>query len=128
MHGELAGVAGTVEDRGRHLALSAVGRSSAVAAAVDAAARSARRRGATGIAAELAESAANLTPPDEANVWAERMTRAGRWLLEAGDKERGTVRLDAVIDHAAGFTIVERRQWNRATAVRPIVRRRIRAR
>ncbi|MGI8998742.1 MAG: GNAT family N-acetyltransferase [Candidatus Limnocylindria bacterium] len=27
----------------------------------------------------------------------------------------------------AGFTVVERRQWNRATAVRPIVRRRIRA-
>ena len=28
----------------------------------------------------------------------------------------------------AGFAVVERRQWNRATAVRPIVRRRIRAR
>lgn len=28
----------------------------------------------------------------------------------------------------AGFKVVERRQWNRATAVRPIVRRRIRAR
>ena len=100
LHAELAAATADVEDRGRHLALAADGPSAIVADAIDAAARSARRRGATGIAAELTETAATLTPTDQTEVRLERMTRAGRWFAESGDVERGTALLDRVADEA----------------------------
>ncbi len=42
------------------------------------------------------------------------------------DDRSGAVAEEVLV--AAGFEVVERRQWNRATAVRPIVRRAIRSR
>ncbi len=60
----------------------------------------------------------------------------GATLLEAYPVETDGARISSAnaymgtlgMFERAGFTVVERRQWNRATAVRPIVRRAIRSR
>ncbi len=66
VHGLLAGVTDDAEQRARHLALAASGPDEAIAAEVEQAGLSARRRGARAEAADLLELAGSLTPGDRA--------------------------------------------------------------
>jgi DNA-binding CsgD family transcriptional regulator len=111
VHGRLAGI---IEDpvlRARHLALSRDTPDAAVAAALDDAVRLAADRGASAVAAELAEQALRLTPldvPDErhrralvaarahhaAGEWTRARTIATDLLAEA---EIGSLRAEALV-------------------------------
>ena len=62
VHARLASVVSDLEERARHLALAADGPAEDIALALESAAISARARGATGSAADLAEAAAAHTP------------------------------------------------------------------
>ena len=68
LHLRLAAVARDAEERARHLSLAADGPSAEVAAALHDAARAAAARGAIGTAAELADRAVRLTPPELARA------------------------------------------------------------
>ncbi len=103
LHARLAEIATTLEDRGRHLALATDPPSADAAAALDAAATSARSRGATAVAAEWAERAVAMTPSDDRAAWTARATRAGRWLAEAGEIGRArTLLTEAMPSMPAG--------------------------
>jgi predicted ATPase len=65
LHRRLAAVVRDPEERARHLALGADEPDAAVAAALDEAERQAAGRGAPDIAAELAEMASSMTPPED---------------------------------------------------------------
>lgn len=62
MHARLSEIVDDLEERARHLALATTAVDEGVAAQLDAAARSAARRGATRAAAELSDLGARLTP------------------------------------------------------------------
>jgi DNA-binding CsgD family transcriptional regulator len=77
IHHRLAAVVTDVEERGRHLGAATTTPDADVAAALDEAAAAARARGAPAAAAELAEVALRLTPPDEgAELLSRRRTTA----------------------------------------------------
>ena len=61
LHARLAGIVSSPDARARHLALAATGPDRGIASALETAARSARTRGATLTAAELAEESVRLT-------------------------------------------------------------------
>jgi DNA-binding CsgD family transcriptional regulator len=102
LHERLAAAAIGVEDRGRHVALAAREPNSADAAILDEAASSARRRGATSMAAEWDEVAARLTPPDDVAARGTRLIRAARWFGETGEVERAVAILDRVMAEMRG--------------------------
>jgi DNA-binding CsgD family transcriptional regulator len=79
VHAELAAVTLDVEDRARHLAAAAEGPNDDVASAIDAAVVRARERGATGVAADLAAAALELTPADSVKHWERRLEAAARY-------------------------------------------------
>ena len=86
-----ARLAGLVEDpllRARHLALSRETPNAGVASALDAALSLAAARGASAVAAELAEHALRLTPPDEPNDRRRRALAAARAQRAAGEWTR----------------------------------------
>jgi DNA-binding CsgD family transcriptional regulator len=91
LHARLAEVVEDVEERGRHLAAAAERPGTEVAAALDAAALRARARYAPDASAELWESAARLTPADEAPMAWERRLQAADCLFEAGEVARARV-------------------------------------
>lgn len=76
------------EEAVRHLALAQVGPDRAVAARVDEAVAFAAARGATSSAAELAERALELTPPDDPARRVDRQIVAARYWAAAGDLDR----------------------------------------
>lgn len=85
LHRRLAGLVDDPEERARHLALGAKGPDSAIATALDQAARHAAGRGASSAAAELLELAVQLTPRGEtAETWRRRTEEAG-YLRAAAD-------------------------------------------
>jgi DNA-binding NarL/FixJ family response regulator len=85
IHAQLAQLAGPVEESARHLALATASPDPVVAAALDAAATSAARRGAPDDAVTLAEHALRLTPPDRHDdLWSRRVA-VGRYRYFAGD-------------------------------------------
>jgi DNA-binding CsgD family transcriptional regulator len=85
-HRRLASLVDGIEERARHLALAASGSPDAeLAAALDGAAEHARRRGAPDVAAELAEQARVLTPPDEVEERLRRSIRAAEYHFHAGE-------------------------------------------
>ena len=88
LHAELARHVPDVEERARHLTLSVDGADAAIAAVLEEAAEHAHRRGAPEVAAELAQQAAQRTPPDAVEARWERCLRAGWHFLKAGDPER----------------------------------------
>jgi DNA-binding CsgD family transcriptional regulator len=94
LHARLADLAPSIEDRGRHVALAADGPDSEAADRVEAAAWSARTRGATAVAAGWAEVAARLTPDAEPERRATRLSTAGRWFADAGEIERARALLE----------------------------------
>src|SRR5262249_53165044 len=97
VHRRLGELAPTVEERARHLALSAEGPDEYVAAALDQAALTAAARGASDVAAELAELAAKLTPLDRLPARWRRRADAGAYLFRAGDTARARRHLEALV-------------------------------
>jgi hypothetical protein len=87
IHRALAAVVLDLEERARHLALSAEGPDAAVASELDRAADQAAARGATAAAADLCELAAGLTGDDPAPS-RQRRLRAAHFHRLAGDGER----------------------------------------
>jgi DNA-binding CsgD family transcriptional regulator len=93
LHARLAACSSDEEERGRHLVLSADGPDAATAQAVERAADLARVRGAPGIAAQLAEAAARLTPPGYPADLSRRRVAAGYHWVMAGDVGRGRAQM-----------------------------------
>jgi DNA-binding CsgD family transcriptional regulator len=100
LHGRLAALVVDPEQRARHLALAASGPDARVADALDVAVRRARRRGAVTAAAECAEQACRLTPPEETNAIRRRALLAGELLFEGGDTARAATILGRALDDA----------------------------
>jgi len=96
-HAVLARLAVGPEERARHLALAAEGPDAAVADQLDEAARSARARGAPVVAGELAELAAQLTPPADDEAARRRHLDAAFWIFEAGDSRRARPILERMV-------------------------------
>lgn len=88
VHRRLAAVAADPEDRARHLALATPGPDETVAAILDRGALRAQARGATDMAAQLAERALALTSPDDNEAIHRRALAAGTHAVSAGDQAR----------------------------------------
>jgi DNA-binding CsgD family transcriptional regulator len=88
VHARLAGIAEDPLLRARHLALSKEEPDADVAVALDKAARLALDRGASAVAAELAEHAVRLTPPDARDQRRRRALAAARAHQTAGEWTR----------------------------------------
>jgi DNA-binding CsgD family transcriptional regulator len=88
VHRQLAALVEDPEERARHLALCTEGADSAVAYALDDAARIARARGAPQAAAEFSERAYRLTPERDAEAAQRRRLEAGAAYFESGDSAR----------------------------------------
>ena len=101
VHARLADLVDDPEARGRHLAASATEPSSAVAAALVAAAEHAHSRGAPRSAALLLERAAALTPPADERRARQRVLDAVTAHHEAGDTARARALLEADIAKSA---------------------------
>ena len=100
VHRRLADLDLDSEERARHLALATVGVDESVAATLDAAAASARSRGAAQAAAELAERAVVLTPRDAAQDILRRLLAVARLSIDAGDMHKARSTLEVVIGSA----------------------------
>jgi len=98
VHRRLGEISPNFEERARHLALSSDGPDEYVAAALDQAAATAVARGAPEAAAELAELAAALTPPDRLSARWRRRVDAGAYLFRAGDTARALRQLEALVE------------------------------
>ena len=85
VHSTLAARVDTIEERARHEALACQGPDERVADLLDSAAASAAGRGAPDSAAELAEQAADLTPPDRNQAAWWRRFRAAAFRSRVGD-------------------------------------------
>lgn len=96
MHRRLADIVDQPELRARHLALAATTGDPHTLQALDAAAESARQRGAPGAAAELIDLAIGLGGDNP-----ERRIAKARHLLSAGDSKRAGALLDETIDQLA---------------------------
>jgi DNA-binding CsgD family transcriptional regulator len=94
VHAQLARVVGSDEARARHLGLAANAADEPAAAALEAAAESARRRGAPIAAAQMLERARELTAPDERDKAALRIYLAARCHFEAGETQRARTLLE----------------------------------
>ena len=101
-HWRLAMLTTDVEQRARHLALGADGPGEPLATALEAAARSARGRGAPEAAAELAELALALSPPDCSEDLHRRRLQAAEHSLRAGDFTRARSLLEQVLAEITG--------------------------
>jgi DNA-binding CsgD family transcriptional regulator len=100
LHARVAAVAPDPEEHARHLALAASGPDPAVAAALDDAARRARSRGAPGAAADLAEQALRLTPPEDSDEIRARTVDAADHVFVSGDPARAIALLEAALAEA----------------------------
>jgi DNA-binding CsgD family transcriptional regulator len=100
LHERLAATVSDPEERARHAALGSTEPSSAVAAALDVAARHARRRGSIDAAAELAELAMARTPPLDLDDLLRRTVHAAECLLLLGDTRRARTVLTQGLDAA----------------------------
>lgn len=97
VHQRLADLVGDAEERARHLALAAAEPDEEVASALADAARSARARGASSAAAELAERAVELTPPDRAAELDRRRLAAATYHFAAGDGSRAKTLVNDIL-------------------------------
>ena len=97
LHRRLADLDVGPEERARHFAIAAAGPDEEVAAALDAAATHAHRRGAVQAAAELAEHAIVLTPPDAVARINRRRITAAEHCFYGGDAKKATELLEAAI-------------------------------
>jgi hypothetical protein len=90
-----------LEERSRHLAISAAGPDEEIAQALEAAAAHARARGAAQAAAELAERAVALTPTALLEDVGRRRIAAGVLCAFAGDLRRAGALLEEAVDRTA---------------------------
>jgi DNA-binding CsgD family transcriptional regulator len=97
-HRRLAAVALEPSERAVHLARGLETRDAAVAAELEDAAQRAAARGAPGLAAELSEAAARLTPADEADDRARRLVDAAEHHVAEGHPTRARELLEGLID------------------------------
>ena len=100
LHGRLARTVTDPEERARHAALGSVGPSSTVAAALDSAARAARRRGSIDAAAELARLALSRTALSDPDLL-RRTVDAARYLFLLGDPAAARELLAGAVDATA---------------------------
>jgi DNA-binding CsgD family transcriptional regulator len=100
VHARLAETADDPEERARHLALSVDGTDERAAAALEAAAELAGRRGALPAAAELAHRAVATTPPDAPERVHRRRIAAAEYLYASGDAGRAVAVLESALVHA----------------------------
>jgi DNA-binding CsgD family transcriptional regulator len=96
-HRALAQAVSDREERARHLALAADGPEASVANELDEASELAVGRGASAAAAELAELAAALTPPDDAGARRARRLEAARLRILSGEGERARTILEQLL-------------------------------
>ncbi len=101
-HRRLATALDDPVDRGRHLALGTDEPDDELAATLETAASTARDRGMGIAAAELAEHALRLTPPDALDHWHHRAIAAARAHLEAGEGSRARAIAADVLARAPG--------------------------
>ena len=99
-HRTLAAALGDPVHRGRHLALGADGPHDDLAATLESAASTARDRGMSIAAAELAEHALRLTPPDSTGDRHRRAIATARAHLEAGEGSRARSIVDDLLAQA----------------------------
>jgi DNA-binding CsgD family transcriptional regulator len=103
-----------VEQRARHALAATAGPDEGVAAMLTKAAAGARRRGAPGVAAELAELAVRATHPREIELRRRRALDCARFALEAADGRRVARVLDELempLDHAYAAEFFTLRHW-----------------
>jgi DNA-binding CsgD family transcriptional regulator len=98
VHARLAELVDDPEARGRHLAVSVIEPSRAVAVALDAGAERALARGAPRAAALLLERARALTPPGDPQAATRRALDAASAHHEAGDTERARGLFEAELE------------------------------
>ena len=101
IHARLAELTDGPEQRARHLAAASEGPDEQVAAALEAAAGEAATRGATMAAAELAERAAELTPPGDEALRVQRLLGAAGATMLVGDGPRARGLLGEVLAREA---------------------------
>jgi DNA-binding CsgD family transcriptional regulator len=94
LHAAAARCAAAPEERVRHRALAATGRSAAIAAELDEVARAAAARGAPATAADLIELAASLTPEDDPAAERRRRLDAARQLARSGQTRAARASLE----------------------------------
>src|SRR4051812_15137379 len=101
VHRKLAGIVAEPEEQARHRALGAAGPDESVAAALDEAARRANGRGAPEAAAELAELACRLTPPERGEDRLRRTVELAEYEFRAGDTTHAQQLVESVRDGPA---------------------------
>jgi DNA-binding CsgD family transcriptional regulator len=94
LHGRLAQLVPSPEERARHLALAMPEPSREVASVVEQAAESVHARGAAAAAAELAELAVRLTPPEDVDDLRRRVLDCADRHHQAGDGSRAISQLE----------------------------------
>ncbi|OLB74039.1 MAG: hypothetical protein AUI14_24620 [Actinobacteria bacterium 13_2_20CM_2_71_6] len=114
LHARLAACVSDDEERGRHLVLSADGPDATTAQAVAQAAELARARGAPGAAAELAEAAVRLTPPECGADLGRRRVAAAYHRVAAGDVSRGRAYMVAALADAPPGPVHVELSWRTA--------------
>jgi len=105
VHARIAGAADDALLRGRHRALAQTAPDAGAATEVEAAALLASQRGATAVAAELAEHALRLTPEDAVEERDRRALAAGRAQLAAGEWTRARALAADVLAEVGGGPI-----------------------
>jgi DNA-binding CsgD family transcriptional regulator len=98
LHARLAELELDPEERARHLALATIGPDGAVADALEEAAQQAVLRGAAASAAQLAELAAQRTPPEDQEGRWRRLIEAGLRHATAGDFARARALLAPLLE------------------------------
>jgi DNA-binding CsgD family transcriptional regulator len=97
LHGHLAAVVVDADARARHVALATLEREPAAAAEVEEAANRAGRRGAPGLAAELASHSVRLTPLDDRPALVRRSVAEILHRVAAGEAARAIAMVDAIL-------------------------------
>ena len=100
VHRRLADAVERPEARARHMALAAEGPDTVAAAALEDAARTAGGRGASEVAAELAELAVSLTAVGDADAHRRRVALEAEYRFENSDPERAHALVASIVDAA----------------------------
>ena len=114
LHGRLARLVDSVEERGRHAALACEHEDAETAAVVAEAADAAAARGALQAAAELAAEVARVTP--DADVRRERLVEAAAYLVDTGEFAAARAVLDSLLGEALPASVRGRALIVRAEA------------